>query len=336
MGARAAALLLAVALAACAPAATPTATPPTPPPATAAPPTAAPSPTSPPATPTGPAATPSLAPPEGTRPPGTLTAAAALPERPLACGAVVIESLKLANDLACPKDALTVAAPGITLDLNGKTIKGPGPGTPTWPQPNLQSVGIRVAGQSEVTIRNGSLHAFSSAILLEHAKGALVEQVDAQGNYYGIYLRASERNTIRDSSFTGNVYGPTLYEAHANRLERNQMSRQTHFSPGGYGIYIYGSRDNQIVDNTIDSNVNWGIWLSSSQRNTFARNNVIKNNPQVSDDGGGNNWHDPARKEGNYWADWEGQELPGTGIGNHPYLIWGPGNAVDPFPFVRR
>src|SRR5262249_17954557 len=81
---------------------------------------------------------------------------------------------------------------------------------------------------------------------------------------------------------------------------------------------------------------NWGIWLSASQNNTFARNNVIKNNPQVSDDGGGNNWHDPARKEGNYWADWEGQELPGTGIGNHPYLIWGPGNAVDPFPFVRR
>src|SRR6266511_5122170 len=150
-----------------------------------------------------------------------------------------------------------------------------------------------------------------------------------------LIVQASDIEVSR-STFRGNIYGLTLYHSHKNTLAENDSSAQTHFSPGGYGIYMYSSNDNMVVGNTFKQNDNWGIWLSDSKNNVFYHNNIISNHPQVSDDSGGNIWHDAQAREGNYWADWEGRELAGTGIGNHPYLIQGPGGATDAHPFVRE
>ncbi|HEY3078470.1 MAG TPA: NosD domain-containing protein [Chloroflexota bacterium] len=359
--------LAAVLLVACA-SPTPTAVPSPPPPPTTAPPTAGPAaPTVPPAAtamaalpaPTATAPPPTVAPPAPIPPTATAAASPSSapskppetpkpieaapkpsevrpPSRTVQCGETVRESIALVADMTCPGDAIVVGASGITIDLGGKKITGPGAGSPTWPRPNLQSVGIKVSGQEAVTIRNGSIELFSSGILLDTTSSAVVEAVDSRENYYGIYLKGGGFNLVRKSTFISNVYGVTLFESNGNRISDNDASRSRHLSPGGYGLYVYGSRDNVFAGNDFDSNVNWGIWLSSSQRNAFYRNNVIKNNPQVSDDTGGNIWHDAVTREGNYWADWEGQELPGTGLGNHPYVIWGPGGATDPYPFVRR
>ncbi|HEV8639121.1 MAG TPA: NosD domain-containing protein [Chloroflexota bacterium] len=258
------------------------------------------------------------------------------PSRTVQCGETVRESISLGADMKCPGDAIVVGASGITIDLGGKKITGPGTGSPTWPRPNLQSVGIKVGGQEAVTIRNGFVESFSSGILLDGANVAVVEEIDSRENYYGIYLKGGRANNVRQSKFISNVYGVTLFESHGNIIRDNEASRSRHLSPGGYGLYLYGSDKNTFFGNTFDSNVNWGLWLSSSKGNVFYRNNIVNNNPQVSDDTGGNTWHNPGTREGNYWADWEGQELAGTGLGNHPYRIWGPGGATDPFPFVRK
>jgi parallel beta-helix repeat protein len=336
------ALALALLLAACAPLT------PTPPPPTAAP-TVAPASAAPP-----PTLTPTAAPAQPTAtaaPPATATAApttaaaspTAAPTKPAAasqaqpsCGDTIRASIVLTADMKCPGDALVVAASGITIDLGGKKITGPGTGSPTWPRPNLQSVGIKVSGHENVNVKNGFVEAFSSGILLDKAANATVEGVDSRENYYGVYLNATRASLVHKSKFITNVYGITLYESHANKIVDNESSRSRHLSPGGYGLYVYGSRENLFQRNTFDSNVNWGLWLSSSTSNLFTQNNIINNRPQTSDDSGGNVWHDQVTKQGNYWSDWEGTELPGTGIGNHPYVIWGPGNAADPFPFVRK
>lgn len=327
--------LIAVALVAagCAPSAADPALPPAP---TAPPPTAvvapapAPTPTArpqPTTTTVPPTPAPTVPPPSPT--PGP-------PVRALACGDVVRESVTLAADLACPGHALLVEADGVVLDLGGHTISGPGIGPPSWPNPNLQSVAVRVIGRSDVVVRNGRLERFSTGVLLDRTRHAVVEGIEARDTYYGIYLRDSEESVVRASTFVENVYGLTLLGAARSRIEGNVSSRQRHLSPGGYGIYLYRCVDNLIVGNTFDSNVNWGIWLSESQGNVFYHNNVVRNNPQVSDDTGGNVWHDVARREGNFWSDWQGNEIPGTGIGDRPYPIGGPGGASDPFPFVRR
>ena len=305
----------------------PTLTPTAAPPATATAVPGTPTATTAPAAPTT-AASPAASPTAAAKP-------AATSAQP-ACGETIRASITLSADLKCPGDALIVGASGITIDLGGKKITGPGTGSPTWPRPNLQSVGIKVGEHQAVTVKNGFIEAFSSGILLDNASSSVIEGIDSRESYYGIYLNASSNNVVRGSKFITNVYGITLYESHNNRIHDNESNRSRHLSPGGYGLYVYGSRDNLFQSNTFDSNVNWGLWLSSSQRNAFYRNNIVNNRPQTSDDSGGNIWHDAVTKEGNYWSDWEGTELTGTGIGNHPYLIWGPGSASDPFPFVRR
>ena len=256
--------------------------------------------------------------------------------RALACGDTISRSVVLTTDLTCSGDALIVQASDITIDLGGHTITGPGAGSPTWPQPNLASSGVKISGQRGVTLKNGSFKSFSSAVFLDNTTDSHIEAIDARANYYGIYLKSATNNEVSRSTFRGNIYGLTLYQSHKNTLAENDSSAQTHFSPGGYGIYMYSSNDNMVVGNTFKQNDNWGIWLSDSKNNVFYHNNIISNHPQVSDDSGGNIWHDAQAREGNYWADWEGRELAGTGIGNHPYLIQGPGGATDAYPFVRE
>ncbi len=42
------------------------------------------------------------------------------------CGLVVTVNLTLAADMVCPGTALTVAADGVTVDLNGHQVSGSG------------------------------------------------------------------------------------------------------------------------------------------------------------------------------------------------------------------
>src|SRR5947208_15113282 len=100
---------------------------------------------------------------------------------------------------------------------------------------------------------------------------------------------------------------------------------------------MYASKGNRVTDNTIDSNINWGIWFSDAKENVIFHNNVIGNNPQVSDNTEGSNiWYDAQTKEGNYWADYKGKDADGDHVGDTPYPILGPGGMVDPYPFDEK
>src|SRR5688500_2985634 len=75
------------------------------------------------------------------------------------CGQRIASDFVLANDLKCNGDAFIITADNITLDLGGRTITGPGMGPQTWPQPQLDSVGVRTGGHINVTARNGTISA---------------------------------------------------------------------------------------------------------------------------------------------------------------------------------
>ena len=76
------------------------------------------------------------------------------------CGQRVSADFILANDMTCTTDAFIINADNITLDLGGHTITGPGMGPQTWPLPQLDSVGVRTGGHTNVTIRNGTISQF--------------------------------------------------------------------------------------------------------------------------------------------------------------------------------
>ena len=253
------------------------------------------------------------------------------------CGQVITADFTLANDLSCPKDALVAGADGITIDLGGKTLKGPGMGPQTWPAPQLDSVGVRVERRSGVTVRNGSTSDFSTGVYFDFVKGGVIEGIRTERSRYGLYIHNSDGNTIRANHVAVNIYGLHLQRANDNVVQGNQLVRQTYNSPGGYGIYLFASERNRIIENDIENNVNWGIWFSEARGNLTYHNNVAGNRPQVSDNTEGNVWHNAATKRGNYWGDYRGSDTNGDGIGDSgAYLILGPADVVDPYPFVER
>lgn len=253
----------------------------------------------------------------------------------LACGAEITESVTLSADMDCDPVGLVVTGDNVVLDLGGHTISGPGPGKRSWPLPHFDVAGIVVRGDN-VTVRNGIVRETGISVLVNDARGATITGVETAGSYYGVYLFHGGGHTVDGSVVHDNVYGLHLQESNGNRLLDNELSLQTHHSPGGYGLYLYGSNDNWFEGNTVRENLNWGLWFSNSTGNTIVRNNIIGNDPQVSDDSGGNVYFDATMREGNYWSDYTGVDDNSDGIGDLPYAIGGPGRSADPYPFVAQ
>jgi parallel beta-helix repeat protein len=253
------------------------------------------------------------------------------------CAMRVSESFTLANDMTCTGDGMVVVSDNVTVDLGGHTLTGPGMGPQTWPLPQLDSVGVRVGGHTGVTIRNGKTTAFSTGIYFIDMVSSSIEGVTTLRNRFGFYIHASQKITVKDSDVEFNIYGLHLQNSDDCVLVNNLLARQTYNSPGGYGLYLYASSRNRVTDNTIDSNINWGIWFSDAKENVIFHNNVVGNNPPVSDNTEGSNvWYDKQSKEGNWWADYKGKDGDNDSIGDTPYPILGPGGMVDAYPFVAK
>jgi len=239
----------------------------------------------------------------------------------------------LRQDLTCPGDGLRIARDGITLDLGGRTLRGPGLGRWIWPQPQLSSVGIRVTAAG-VVIKNGRVENFGTALFLDRAEGTRLEAVQADQSFYGIYLREAHRTVVARSTVRENVYGLHIAQSHASLVEENTISRSYYRSPGGYGIFMVQSTRNVIRRNRILDNANQGFWLVECRDNRIYHNTVAGNSPNVSDDTGAGLWHSPELRQGNFWDDYRGTDADGDGIGDTPYRISGEGE--DPYPLMRR
>ncbi len=257
------------------------------------------------------------------------------PTTGLTCGQKIAESVTLTADMECDSIGLIITGDNVVLDLGGHTISGPGPGRRSWPLPNFDIAGIVVHGNN-VTVRSGTIESTGIGLLAEGAKGGSFIDLRTVGNYYGIYLFEGGGHLVESNAVRDNVYGLHLQKSNLNRLIGNDLSAQTHHSPGGYGLYLYTSHDNRIEGNTVQENLNWGLWFSDSAGNTIVRNNIIGNDPQVSDDTGGNIYYDADNREGNYWSDYQAADANDDGIGDLPYAIGGPGRSADPYPFMAQ
>src|SRR2546426_4178551 len=191
--------------------------------------------------------------------------ATTFPSREGRCAMRVSESFTLANDMTCQGDGMVIDVDNVTVDLGGHTLSGPGMGPQTWPLPQLDSVGVRVGGHTGVTIRNGKTIGFSTGIYFIDMESSTIENVTTQRNRFGFYIHASKKITVKGSDVEFNIYGLHLQNSDDSLLQGNLLARQTYNSPGGYGLYMYASKGNRVIENTIDSNINWGIWFSDAK-----------------------------------------------------------------------
>jgi parallel beta-helix repeat protein len=158
-----------------------------------------------------------------------------------------------------PVTGVVIAADGITLNLNGFTIRGPNLGEPAGPQPGIQTDGFRPS----ITVKNGKVEGFYGGLSLWTSNGA-IRNVDSSGPT----RLTGDGNTVRDSRLAhGGSTGLTM-RGNDNRIVANYTS-------GGdeRGMDVSGAR-NRIVGNTASAFQGAAIYVDQFSDVVIKRNDT--------------------------------------------------------------
>jgi parallel beta-helix repeat protein len=182
------------------------------------------------------------------------------------CGATIVANLTLNEDLACAADALIVATDGITLDLNGHTIAGPGG----------VGVGISVLGRTHVTIVGGTVRSFATGVRVFDSTHIVLKENEFVDNGDGIDLQAgSRRITIKENGFSGNSTRGIMIRGSVT----NNVIKENTFTGNRVGVLVFGGVDNTVKENIVARSSLAGIRINVLATGNLIVENTIMSNP---------------------------------------------------------
>ncbi len=149
--------------------------------------------------------------------------------------------------------------------------------------------------------------------------------IDTLGYDYGIYIdHTTAHFVIRNCvvSYPQEKAGIYLTAVKNGRIEKSSVYG------GRIGIQLIATQGVTITETAIGY-CDQGIVLSgASHGNLIYGNTIIGCGLPASDKGQGNHWY--YQGKGNYWSDYQGQDLDGDGIGDTPYEL-----VPDRFPLMK-
>jgi parallel beta-helix repeat protein len=195
-------------------------------------------------------------------------AATDLPSKSLSCGEVIKESVKLSANLDCKSDGLIVGADGITIDLNGHSLTGPGP--------QSSKIGIMLATSSGVTIQGlGTISGYQAGILNTGGQQNTIVQVNFDGNQIAIFNTGATGTDIEKNMMTGNDIGFATHSSKQTTLTNNIFTDNKLA-----GVTLVNSGDNK-VDTNIIQGANNGIFVDGQSNGNKITSNTLKENTGV-------------------------------------------------------
>ena len=182
-----------------------------------------------------------------------------------ACGQNVQGNVRLTSNLVCKSDGLIVGANNTTIDMNGFSIKGPGP--------DSNKVGIMVGGQHNVTVSgNGIITGFQSGMYLSGSTDVFAHDINTNDNKVAFYVTGGENAEITNNMINHNTIGIALHSSDSADIKYNQLS-QNRLS----GVTLINTANSLINGNNILNTTN-GIFLDTqSSLNHIDFNNVFNN-----------------------------------------------------------
>jgi len=224
---------------------------------------------------------------------------------------------------------------------------------------SVQWVGVKLANVSNCHISNINVSSeFYGIVLSNSTSNTIEDSTCVLDNYYHslTLMDHSNNNTVRDSIFSAD-FGTAIYIGGASR---DNMIIDNLCTKSRFGIWMSNAMDNKIVNNTINLNHQYGIFVRSSYSNTIYGNcissrwtvhgihfdplfpsegNVIYGNcfanrrGQAYANGSLNVWDNNLPSGGNFWRNYNGTDLDNDGIGDSPYMI--DENNTDHYPLMK-
>ena len=186
------------------------------------------------------------------------------------CSMTIETDFKLETNLNCYKDGLIVSGSGITIDLNGKTITGPGK--------ILEHSGIVILG-NDVTLNGpGTITNFKKGINLNNSNTIDVNSIILQNNQFGIFSINSSYGKMSETNITLNNVGISAYSS-KNLFFKNNLIMDNQLS----GITLVNTNQSLIERNNIKGS-GIGLFLDQpSNNNQINDNSLIYNTVDIND-----------------------------------------------------
>ena len=204
------------------------------------------------------------------------------------CGDTITTDVKLKHDLVdCPGNGIVIGADNIELDLNGHTIDGDG----ALGCADLYACDYGVdntAGHHGVTIKDGSIREFATAVFVVGATDNRVRALSSSDNVLGGLLLIGctrlriERNSISHNGLTTDQAGLIVFDSIHVRIRRNAV-----FANGDIGMFLIGIDSSRVKRNSVSGNPEAGLVLDGSG-NELSRNRVFENGDNIVLVGNGN------------------------------------------------
>lgn len=222
----------------------------------------------------------------------------------LSCGQTITQNTVLENDLSgCATNGIVVGANGITLDLNGHTVRGTAN--------TGDGGGVVLVGRTGVTVKNGTVTNFDVGVVIEGGSANTVQGVNAIENIAfetaprrggdGIAILSSRdnrilyNNAVNNGPYSGIGIYSLIDNAHprstggvssgnvvdGNVVDGNIQARTPNnvVNNDNIGIRLEpGNTGNHIVNNRVRGNGLDGITLFQGNTFTVVRGNVATEN----------------------------------------------------------
>lgn len=192
------------------------------------------------------------------------------------CGEVIKHDVRLTANLNCSGDGLIVGADGVTIDLNGFFITGPGSGTSTR--------GIIIPNVGDVKIIGPSvISGFGTAIDYTGGPGGgNVTAVIISNNGNGISLTGTKGVFIQDDLINRNNVGISSQSSSGGNVSSNIINNNAQS-----GIVLVNTQNMGVSTNNIIGDGSSGVFVDSqSDGNNIGFNNVFGNNVDINNANG--------------------------------------------------
>ena len=220
-------------------------------------------------------------------------------------------------------------------------------------QANYYGIHLRYCDNN--TVFNNTVFGKEYGIYLDMSVNCNITKNNVENSdSYGINLRFSYNNSLHENTMDNNQGGLVVFLSSENNITQNSVKNNSLLGIAVlgsssynniffndlignslYGIHLVGASNNTIFGNRIvnSSEIGIQIWTSTDD-NIIYNNSFIGNTLNAQDNGTNNQWDNGVF--GNFWDDYNGDDINLDGIGDTPYNISGLANSVDSFPQIIR